>query len=118
MRAVIEAELALGRQPRELPHNNPGYDIESADPREPGRLRFLEVKGKAVGRDVVTVSVTQIRTALNKPDDWILAIVPVDGESAGKPRYVRRPFATAPEFAEVSRNLDLTQLLARSEDPS
>jgi hypothetical protein len=118
IRAVIDAELALGRQPRELAHNNPGYDIESADPREPGRLRFIEVKGKAVGREVVTVSATQIRTALNKPNDWILAIVPVNGDTAATPRYVRRPFTVAPEFAEVGRNLDLSQLWSTGEEPS
>ena len=116
--AVVAAETALGRHPTVMDHNNPGYDIESADPREPGRLRFIEVKGKAVGRDTVTVSATQIRCCLNQPDNWILAIVPVDGELAKGPRYVRRPFTTPPDFAEVSKNLDLAQLFERSEDPS
>jgi len=116
--AVVEAEKALGRHPKVMDHSNPGYDIESADPREPGRLRFIEVKGKAVGRDTVTVSATQIRCCLNQPDNWILAIVPVDGELAKEPRYVRRPFTTPPDFAEVSKNLDLLQLFDRSEEPS
>lgn len=87
-------------------------------PRELGRLRFIEVKGKSVGRDTVTVSATQIRCCLNQSDNWILAIVPVDGDPAHPPRYVRRPFTTAPDFAEVSKNLDLAQLFERSEDPS
>ncbi|MBX7135129.1 MAG: DUF3883 domain-containing protein [Fimbriimonadaceae bacterium] len=116
--AVLLAERAIGRVPRVMAHNNPGFDIESTDPREPGRLRFLEVKGKAAGRETVTISATQIRTALNKPDDWILAIVPVQDERALRPRYVRRPFTTPPDFAEVSKNLDLDQLLERSEEPA
>lgn len=101
-----------------MDHSNPGYDIESTDPREPGRLRFLEVKGKAVGRDTVTVSATQIRCCLNQPDNWILPIVPVDGDQAKPPRYIRKPFTTPPDFAEVSKNLDLAQLFKRAEDPT
>jgi len=116
--AVVAAERALGREPRVMDHSNPGYDIESADPREPGRLRFIEVKGKSVGRDTVTVSATQIRCSLNQPENWILAVVPVDGDRALAPRYARRPFINPPEFAEVSKNLDLAQLLAMSEEPS
>ena len=30
--AVLAAERALGREPTEMPHNNPGYDIVSASP--------------------------------------------------------------------------------------
>lgn len=116
--AVVASETRLGRMPRVMDHGNPGYDIESADPREPGRLRFIEVKGKAVGRETVTVSATQIRCCLNQPDNWILAIVPVDGDRAQAPRYVRRPFTTPPDFAEVSKNLDLAQMLDHSEEPS
>lgn len=116
--AVVAAEKALGRAPRVMDHNHPGYDIESADPGEPGRLRFIEVKGKAVGRETVTVSATQIRCCLNQPDNWILAIVPIEGDQARGPRYVRRPFTTPPDFAEVSKNLDLAQLFEVSEEPS
>ena len=29
--AVLEAERSLGRAPKEMPHENPGYDIESRD---------------------------------------------------------------------------------------
>lgn len=116
--AVVAAEKALGRLPKVMDHSNPGYDIESADPRDPGRLRFIEVKGKAVGRETVTVSATQVRCCLNQPDNWILAIVPVDGDRALSPRYVWRPFTTPPDFAEVSKNLDLSQLFERAEEPS
>jgi superfamily II DNA or RNA helicase len=118
VQAVVAAETSLGRMPRVMDHNNPGYDIESSDPRTPGRLRFIEVKGKAVGRDTVTISATQIRCSLNQPDNWILAIVPIDGDRALQPRYVRQPFSSPPDFAEVGRNLDLDQLFRRSEAPS
>ena len=116
--AVFSAEQALGRIPRVMEYSNPGYDIESGDPREPGRLRFIEVRGKAIGCETVTVSATQIRCCLNQPNNWILAVVPVDGDRAHLPRYIHRPFTTPPDFAEVSKSLDLGQLLDRSEEPS
>ncbi len=115
--AVLEAERRLGREPREMPHDYPGYDIESKDPAN-DRLYFIEVKGKAVGATTVTVSKTQILTALNKPDEWVLAIVLVDGDRALAPRYIRRPFRREPDFNAVSVNYDLNELLEKAEAPA
>ena len=67
--AVMEAERRLGRDPKEKPHQNPGYDIESRDPKT-NKLLFIEVKGKSSGATTVTVSKTQILTAFNKPDSF------------------------------------------------
>ncbi len=114
--AVMEAERRLGRNPREMPHSNPGYDIESLDPAT-GKLYFIEVKGKASNKTVVTVSRTQILTALNKPDEFILAVVEVDGDVAGEPRYIRRPFQREPDFGVTSVNYALAELLAKAERP-
>jgi hypothetical protein len=102
-----------------MPHDNPGYDIESKDPAG-NRLRFIEVKGKAVGvgSTTVTISKTQIHTAFNKPDDFILAIVMVDGETAHEPLYIRRPFQKEPDFGVTSVNYDLEELLNRAEKPA
>lgn len=115
--AVLRAERQLGRQPREMAHNNEGYDIESMDPNEPGRLRFIEVKGKALGKSTVTVSATQIRYCCNQPANWILAIVQIDGDSVRQPRYLYGPFEQAPGFAEVGRNLSLDSLFSQSTQP-
>lgn len=115
--AVMETECRLGREPREMPHDNPGYDIESKDPVN-NRLRFIEVKGKTAGSTTVTISKTQILTAFNKPDDFILAIVEVDGDKACSVRYVRHPFQSEPDFGVVSVNYDLEEFLARSEEPA
>ena len=115
--AVMEAERGFGREPREMAHENPGYDIESKDPRD-NRLLFIEVKGKAVGSTTLTASKTQILTALNKPDSFILAIVLIDGDMPSKPRYLRQPFEKEPDFGATSVNYDLRELLARSEPPN
>ena len=94
-----------------------GYDIESKVPNE-GRLRFIEVKGRVVGAETVTVTKNEVLTALNKPDDYILAIVEVENGAAKEPRYLRRVFTREPGFAESSVNLKLAELLAVSEEPS
>ncbi|MFW5683038.1 MAG: DUF3883 domain-containing protein, partial [Phycisphaeraceae bacterium] len=115
--AVLAAERRLGRQPREMPHHHEGYDVESTDPAEPGRVRFIEVKGKAVGRDTVTVSASQIRTCCNAPDDWILAVVPIDGGTAHEPRYAYGFFPEPPTFAHTSVNVPLRDVLAAAHPP-
>ncbi len=117
MRAVMDAERALGNNPRAMPHSNPGYDIESEDGTT-GRLRFIEVKGKGLHEDTVTISRTQIMTAFNKPDDFILAIVRVEGETAHEPRYIRKPFTREPDFGVVSVNYALNELFDRAANPS
>lgn len=115
--AVVAAERSQGRNPKVMCHDNQGYDIESTDPNEPGRIRFIEVKGKAVGKKTVTVSATQIRYCCNQPKNWILAIVQVDGEQTSDPCYLYGPFSQPPEFAEVGRNFDLGSLLAQGDKP-
>lgn len=114
--AVMAAERKLGRDPIEMPHENPGYDIESSDPNT-NQLLFIEVKGKSVGATTVTISKTQIFTALNKPDGFILAIVEVDGDVAKEPRYIRKPFGNEPDFGVTSVNYNLSELLAEAEAP-
>ncbi len=117
MDAVMAAERNLGFEPRDVSAYKCGYDIESRDPAAPGRLRFIEVKGRIKGAETVTVTKNEILTALNKPERFILAIVEVDGESA-EPRYVRLPFTREPDFDANSVNYKLAGLIARSEKPN
>jgi len=76
------------------------------------------VKGRVKGAATVTITRNEIVTALNKPEDFILALVEVEGERAAEPRYVRRPFDKEPGFTEVSANHDLKKLLELSQPPS
>ena len=115
MDMVMELERRLGYEPRDVSNEKCGYDIESRIP-ELGCLRFIEVKGRIADALTVTVTKNEILTALNKPDDFILAIVVVDGEKQ-TPRYVRKPFRREPDFGVTSVNYDLAELLARSNDP-
>src|SRR5690625_4279433 len=115
MGAVMSAERALGHEPRDVSAAKVGYDIESRDP-ETERLRFIEVKGRVAGAETVTVTRNEILTALNKPEDFILALVLVDGEETTV-RYVREPFAAEPDFGATSVNYGLRELWARGVEP-
>ena len=99
--------------PRDVSQDNCGYDIESQVPAT-GKLRFIEVKGRVTGGEIVTITRNEILTALNKPDDFILALVEVDGDSATA-RYVRRPFQKEPDFGAASVNYKLNELLETAE---
>lgn len=114
MDAVTQRELARGFQPRDVSAENVGYDIESVIPesrRNGGHcLRFVEVKGRRKGSTTVTVTRNEILTALNKPDEYILAIVEVDGAQT-KTVYIRKPFSKAPDQGACSVNYDIADLL-------
>ena len=112
--AVLAAEDALGRNPREMPHNNPGYDIASVTPT--GDLFFIEAKGRIAGAGTVTITRNEILTSLNT-DRWILALVEVADDSAGRPadtvRYLHHPFRGQLDdlgFKETSRTYPWRQL--------
>ena len=88
MNAVMDAERALGREPRDVSADRGlGYDIESRDPKT-GDLYFIEVKGRIAAADSVTLTRNEILRALNVPDRWRLAVVVVDEDTAQPPFYV------------------------------
>ena len=116
MEAVTEAERRLGFKPRDLSDQKLGYDIESSIP-DTGLLRFIEVKGRVRGADTVTITKNEILTGLNKPDEFILAIVLLDPDQA-EVRYVRNPFDQEPDFKATSVNYDIQALLKRSQEPA
>jgi hypothetical protein len=116
MRMVMEAEKSLGNEPTDVSHKKCGYDIESKVQAD-GRLRFIEVKGRVSGALTVTVTRNEILTALNMPEDFILAIGQVENGQE-KLVYVRQPFQLEPEFAVESINYKLQEFLSRGEVPA
>jgi hypothetical protein len=115
MEAVMAAERQLGFAPRDVSDQNLGWDVESILP-ETGALRFIEVKGRTTGATTVTITRNEILAGLNKPDDYYLAVVLVNGV-AQEPVYVQRPFQTEPDFHVTSVNYDLQELLAQGHSP-
>lgn len=112
---VMETERRLGYEPVDREFERLGYDIESRDPRT-GRLRFLEVKGRVAGADTVTVTKNEILTSLNKPEDYILAIVTFEEDGTHRLYYVRRPFGREPDFGVTSVNYELSSFLSQAEE--
>ena len=83
-----------------------------------GKLRFIEVKGRDSDADTVTVTKNEILYSLNKPDDFILAIVEFLPDKTHRVHYVRQPFRREPDFGVTSINYDLAELIARAGAPS
>lgn len=112
---VMESERKMGFEPVDRERDKLGYDIESRVPGT-GKLRFLEVKGRAAGSDTITVTKNEILYSLNKPDDFILAIVEFYPEGE-RIYYVRTPFKREPDFGVTSVNYDFAELLAKAAPP-
>jgi hypothetical protein len=113
---VMDIERGLGFDPTDREFDKLGYDIESRVPGT-GKLRFIEVKGRVSGAPTITVTRNEILYSLNKPDDFILAIVEFLGNDAHQAHYLREPFRREPDFGVTSVNYDFAELLARAETP-
>jgi hypothetical protein len=101
---VLAAERALGRQPEEMPHNHPGYDIRSVAPD--GLVIRIEVKGRIAGADDFVITRNEVLAGKNLDDDYRLALVQVDprGPAHDQVRYLSRPFdATGTDDFRVTR---------------
>ena len=110
--------------------------------RHLNKCRVITARVTGINHSAKTVTVTknEILTALNKPEDFILAIVlvppPEDGKAVDpwqiqdserpygiapngcRVHYVRNPFSREPDFNATSVNYKLDQLLANAEVPS
>ena len=75
------------------------------------------MKGRVAGAPTITVTRNEILYSLNKPDDFILAIVEFTGENSHHIHYIRRPFHREPDFGVTSVNYSFAELLARAEEP-
>ena len=116
-RAIVMAtERRLGFEPTDRELEKLGYDIESRVPAT-GALRFIEVKGRRSDAATITVTRNEILYSLNKPDDFILAIVAFRDDDTHRVHYVRRPFEREPDFKASSVNYALKDLLAGAEEP-
>jgi len=117
---IIEIERSLGFEPTDREFERLGYDVESRVPGT-GKLRFIEVKGRVTGADTVTVTKNEILYSLNKPDDFILAMVEFLDDTQHRVRYLRRPFERSgitTDFNGASVDFPFAELLARAQDPT
>ena len=120
MKAVMDAERALGHEVIDVSADKCGWDVTSLPKAIDGKLpasRHIEVKGRAKGQSTITVTRNEILYGLNQQDKFVLAIVIVDGDNHEGPYYVTKPFTQEPDWAVSSINLDLNELMARSSTP-
>jgi len=115
--AVMEVERSLGFEPTDREFERLGYDIESRVPGT-GKLRFIEVKGRISGADTICVTRNEILYSLNKPDDFILAMVEFINDVEHRVHYLRQPFRREPDFSATGVLYDFAELIQRSEKPS
>jgi hypothetical protein len=113
---VMDIERSLGFDPTDREAEKLGYDIESRIPGT-GRLRFIEVKGRVSGAPTITVTRNEILYSLNKPDDFILAIVEFLDQDRHQFHYLHQPFQREPDFGVTSVNYDFAELVARAANP-
>jgi len=109
---VMQIEKKLGYEPTDRELEKLGYDIESRVPGT-GKLRFIEVKGRISGAQSITVTRNEILYSLNKPEDYILAIVEFFGDGSHHVHYIRQPFHREPDFGVTSVNYDFSELIDR-----
>ena len=108
--AVMAKERAMGHVPEDVGRLKLGWDITSRTPA--GDVYFIEVKGRMMGAETITVTRNEILYALNQPDRFILAVCLVAGTAIDGPHYIRRPFQREPDFGVTSVNYQLGELLA------
>ena len=73
------------------------------------------------GADVITVTKNEILTSLNKPEDFILAMVEYLDDEHHRLHYLRRPFersGVTTDFNGASVNFPFADLLTRAGEPS
>ncbi|MBI4614142.1 MAG: DUF3883 domain-containing protein [Planctomycetes bacterium] len=95
--AVVEYEIARGREPREMPFEQVGYDVESHDPRR-GVVRRIEVKGmkgKWESDASVVMSEAQFSAARNAPSGQEYWLYVVDQTETDIPQVFPLPWTRA-----------------------
>lgn len=112
MNIVMNIEKRLGYVPNDVSSEKRGYDIESTKQGTSER-RNIEVKGISAPAESVTVSRNEICSGLNSPEEFILALVEIDGREAHTV-YLQNTFNNAPDFAVASVNFNIKNLLKYS----
>jgi hypothetical protein len=118
MSAVMAAERAKGHEVSDVSAEKCGWDITSYPPTVDGRQptpRHIEVKGRVVGADTITVTRNEILYAFNQGDKFVLAVVFVrENDTVDGPHYMANPFQREPDWGAASVNYRISDLLARA----
>jgi len=97
---VIQHEVKGGREAQRMPSNNPGYDIESVDPKT-GEVAYIEVKGTEELWDGygVAISQTQYEFAKEHGDSFWLYVVEDVGSDSPRVYRIKNPVAKINKYS-------------------
>lgn len=112
MESIIDVEKKLGNHPEDVSNQNLGYDILSYSEKDDA-YRFIEVKGRTIEADTITVTRNEIITALNKREKYFLAIVQIGGEKKIT-NYICDPFTKEIDFGVQSLNINIKDILKKA----
>ena len=110
MKAVTDAEKALGNIVYDCSKENKGWDIESTVPST-GEVRYIEVKGVSHITKEVTVSRNEWLKGHNLGNKFLLAFVVVNGDGYGEPSYIRNPFTNQPDATDTQKSMNIVSLM-------
>ena len=110
MDAVMEHERSLGNTPQDISSENRGYDIESRCGKS-GTLRFIEVKARHPSASFINLTRNELICALNNPENWFLAYVPVENGKAGPPVYRSAAFHDGIPFEASAFRINVDKIL-------
>ena len=88
--------------------------LRHREPRARHRAACASSRSRAASSGAATITVTsnEILYSLNKPDDFILAMVEFLDDDTHRVHYLRQPFQREPDFGVTSVNYDFAELLA------
>jgi hypothetical protein len=98
---VLAYEQAAGREPREMPEGNPGYDLESTEALS-REVRYIEIKAVSRDWDFIELTKREFECAMERGTAYWLYVV----EKADQPHYsiirIQDPARRADRFLYVS----------------
>jgi hypothetical protein len=112
MERIMAIEKEMGNNPVDVSADKEGYDIRSVTPND--EYRFIEVKGRAAGIGLVTVTHNEMKVACNKKKQSFLAVVEVDGDTQHV-TYFRDWRKQVPSMADHSATIKIDALREEAE---
>ena len=79
---------------------------------------LLAFRPSVASAATVTVTKNEILYSLNKPEDFVLALVVFRDHEPPQIVYLRQPFRREPDFGVTSVNYDFGELLTRADVPA
>jgi len=73
---------------------------------------------RVIKANMAAITRSKILSALNMPEEFILALVEINDNMTTIPRYVHRPVLKEPDFGAAIVNYDLGDLMERAETSS